>query len=88
MTKGASVIDVRSIREREITLHGLAKADDRYIIYYDETNNIRRLHVRSDGLNVREPKCFVVGGIVHRGTPRPLPIAELRLYVCNSMPPR
>jgi hypothetical protein len=72
------VVDVNWIRDREIALHGLTAADTEYTIYYDETNNIRRLHVRSDGLNVREPKCFVVGGIAHRGPSRLLVLSELR----------
>lgn len=72
------MIDVNLIRDREIALHGLTGADDAFTIYYDETNNIRRLHVRSDGLNVREPQCFVVGGVAHHGAARPLPLDELR----------
>lgn len=72
------MVDVNLIRDREIALHGLTEADTEYTIYYDETNNIRRLHVRSDGLNVREPKCFVVGGVAHHGTARPLVLNELR----------
>ena len=57
------MIDVDFVRQSQIALYGLNKLDEVYTIYYDETNNIRRLHVRADGLNVREPKCFVVGGI-------------------------
>ncbi len=72
------MIDVNEIRDCEIALHELANADVAYTIYHDETNNIRRLHVRSDGLNVREPKCFVLGGVAHRGAPRALPIDDLR----------
>ncbi|WP_312808430.1 DUF3800 domain-containing protein [Agrobacterium cavarae] len=52
--------------------------DEAYTIYYDETNNIRRLHVTPDGLNVREPKCFVLGGIAHKGAPRDLGFEPLR----------
>ncbi|UVK48960.1 hypothetical protein BPNPMPFG_006590 (plasmid) [Mesorhizobium sp. AR07] len=77
-TEEETVIDVNLMREREIAFHGLTGADEEYTIYYDETNNIRRLHVRSDGLNVREPKCFVVGGVAHHGTARPLPLDGLR----------
>lgn len=77
--KADDLIDVNEIRDREIALHGLANADVAYTIYHDETNNIRRLHVRSDGLNVREPKCFVLGGIAHRGGPHALPVEDLRV---------
>jgi hypothetical protein len=72
------VIDVNLIRDREIALHGLSRADDAYIIYYDETNNIRRLHVRPNGLNVSEPKSFVIAGIAHRAPVRDLKIQDLR----------
>jgi hypothetical protein len=72
------MIDVNEIRDREIRLHELTKADEIYTMYYDETNNIRRLHVRPDGLNVKEPKCFVIGGIAHRGTVRDLKFDTLR----------
>lgn len=72
------MIDVNHIRDREIALHDLSSADAVYTIYHDETNNIRRLHVRSNGLNVQEPQCFVLGGVAHRGAPRALPLEDLR----------
>ena len=72
------MIDASSIRDSEIALHGLNKLDEVYAVYYDETNNIRRLHVRAGGLNVREPKCFVIGGVAHHGPPRQLDIDGLR----------
>lgn len=72
------MIDVNEIRKREIALHGLTGTDKPYTLYYDETNNDRRLHIRPDGLNVREPGCFVVGGIAHLGPARNLDLGELR----------
>lgn len=72
------MIDVNQLRDPDIALHGLVRADECYTIYYDETNNIRRLHLRADGLNVGEPKCFLIGGIAHRGPVRDLKIEELR----------
>lgn len=62
------MIDVNEIRDPEIALHDPASVNGVYTIYCDETNNIRRLHVRSDGLNVREPQCFVLGGVAHTAT--------------------
>ena len=41
---------------------------------YDETNNVRRLRLTPEGFNIRSPDCFVLGGIVHRGTARALGI--------------
>ncbi|WCK21756.1 DUF3800 domain-containing protein [Agrobacterium tumefaciens] len=72
------MIDINEIRDPDILLYGLTGADEDYTIYYDETNNIRRLHVTPDGLNVREPKCFVLGGIAHQGASRDLGFAPLR----------
>jgi hypothetical protein len=71
-------IDINDIRQPAIALHGLANADNAYTIYYDETNNIRRLHARSDGLNVREPDCFVIGGVAYQGSARSLSLDDLR----------
>lgn len=61
-----------------IRTHRLTSADDAYVLYYDETNNIRRLLVTQDGLNVAEPMCFVLGGIAHRGPVRSLDMMALR----------
>jgi hypothetical protein len=72
------MIDVNEIRDPVIAINGLHKANDVYTIYYDETNNIRRLHVTPSGLNVREPECFVLGGIAHKGVPRDLEFETLR----------
>ncbi|NEX91190.1 DUF3800 domain-containing protein [Caulobacter sp. 17J65-9] len=73
--------DISRVRELTIQLHGLAKADAAYTLYYDETNNARRLHVTPDGFNVRDPACFVLGGVGHAGPPRPLDIAALHKAV-------
>ncbi len=59
-------------------MNGLHRVNEVYTIYYDETNNIRRLHVTADGLNVKEPKCFVLGGIAHEGPARDLDFESLR----------
>ncbi|WP_133254308.1 DUF3800 domain-containing protein [Phenylobacterium deserti] len=74
-------IDVNAVRNPQILLHGLSGADRVYTFYYDETNNIRRLHVTANGFNVREPMCFVLGGVAHRGAPRPLDMAALKSAV-------
>ena len=61
------MIDVNKLRDMEIRLHRHDKADEVYTFYYDETNNIRRLRVTPSGLNVQNPQCYVLGGIVHQG---------------------
>lgn len=71
-------MDVNVIRDPHIAMHGLFDADASLTLYYDETNNIRKLVTRPDGLNVRGPKIFVLGGIAHRGSPRDLGFESLR----------
>lgn len=72
------MIDVNELRKFDIALNELTGADAAYTMYYDETNNIRRLHTRADGLNVSEPKYFVIAGIAYCGPPRELNIDDLR----------
>lgn len=72
------LIDIDEIRNPQIKFHGLSKADMAYTFYHDETNNIRKLHIAAQGLNVAEPDIFVLGGVVHDGPPRPLDILPLR----------
>jgi len=72
------MIDVNEMRNPAIRLHGLTKTDAIYTIYYDETNNIRRLLITPDGLNIRNPQCFVLGGVAHTGTARDLNVETLR----------
>jgi hypothetical protein len=74
-------IDVNEVRDPLIALNGLTNVDRDYTFYYDETNNIRRLHVTADGFNVKEPTCFVLGGVAHIGQPRPLDLASLKAAV-------
>lgn len=72
------MIDVNEIRGPTIALSGLTGVDRAATFYYDETNNIRRLHLTPDGLNVRTPQCFVLGGVVHPGTVPSLDFEDLR----------
>lgn len=72
------MIDINMMRDPAIQLNGLHDADKSYTFYYDETNNIRKLHIKPDGLNVNQPKCFVLGGIVHQGASRSFDIDGLR----------
>lgn len=61
------MIDVDERRNQVIAAHGLANVDHPFTLHYDETNNIRRLLLTPSGLNVREPRCFVLGGVAHAG---------------------
>lgn len=75
------MIDVDEMRAPVLAMHPLPGVDEAWTLYYDETNNIRRLRVTDTGFNVDEPACFVLGGIVHAGEPRDLNIASLRTAV-------
>lgn len=71
-------IDVNEMRDRDIRVHGLDRADRTYTLYYDETNNHRLVRITEDGLNVPAAKCFVLGGIAQSGPPRELGFPALR----------
>ncbi|WP_343699624.1 DUF3800 domain-containing protein [Caulobacter sp.] len=71
------MIDIDEIREVELAM-GLPRLNAVFTLYYDETNNIRRLHIRPDGLNVKQPKVFVLGGVAHPGAPKPIELTRLR----------
>ena len=72
------MVDIDVFREAQMRLYGLGGADRSYTFYHDETNNIRKLHVAAKGLNVAELKVFVLGGVVHEGSPHPIDIEPLR----------
>ena len=72
------MVDIDEFRDSQIQLYRLTKADESYTFYHDETNNIRKLHIGAHGLNVAELKVFVLGGVLHEGTPRPIDLGPLR----------
>ena len=73
-----ALIDLDEIRDALLAMHPLTKADAEYVFYHDETNNIKKLRLDMQRFNVTEPGVFVLGGIVHDGTPRRLDIESLR----------
>lgn len=54
-------LDVNELRKGAI--QSIRGANDRYTLYYDETNNIRKLYLTETGLNVAKHDNFVIGGI-------------------------
>lgn len=55
------VLDVNKVRAGEVeTLPGV---DRSFTIFYDETNNIRKLYLTEDGFNVGKHENFVLGGV-------------------------
>jgi hypothetical protein len=63
------MIDVNEIRNSIIALHSIQNVDEPYTFYYDETNNVKKLLLTPDGMNIRRPACFLVGGIGHLEKP-------------------
>src|SRR5260370_21761308 len=59
---GCFLVDIDEFRESQIRMYGLTKADKSYTFYHDETNNIRKLHVGAQGLNVAELKVLQFSG--------------------------
>jgi hypothetical protein len=72
------LIDIDEIRDAHIAMHCLTEADAEFVFYHDETNNIKKLRLGEQGFNVTEPGFFVLGGVVHEGSPRRLDITPLR----------
>lgn len=72
------MIDVNPMRDALLATFPLSNVDEIYSFYYDETNNVRKLHLTPDGMNIRQTDCFVLGGVVHRGPPRPIDLLGLR----------
>jgi hypothetical protein len=59
--------DVNEMRRHFIENENLDCVDDVFTFYYDESNNIRKLHLTGKGLNVNKECNFVLAGILHRG---------------------
>ncbi|MFC5527673.1 DUF3800 domain-containing protein [Rhodanobacter ginsengisoli] len=55
--------DWAKIRDMMIMAHGIRRANDKFTLYYDETNNIRKFLLTDDGTNVVQHKNFVLGGV-------------------------
>ena len=72
------MLDVNEMRNPIIAAYGLSNVDREYTFYYDETNNVRKLHLTRDGMNIRRPECFVLGGVLHLGGPKPIDLAALK----------
>lgn len=56
--------DRQKYRDDVIKMNGLCNTSKPYHFFYDETNNIAKLRLKNGRLNVSEPQCFALGGIV------------------------
>lgn len=59
--------DLEKLRSAEINFHGLRNVDERYTFVYDETNNIRKLHISDGRFNVVQLNDFILGGVLQKG---------------------
>jgi hypothetical protein len=82
------LIDIDEWRDKQIQLHGLVGTDVEATFYYDETNNIRKLYIGDQGLNVAELKVFVLGGVLRKGKPRSIDLHPLRETMRIQRSPR
>ena len=57
------MIDVNDLRRPASLLHGLVSADDAYTLYYDETNNIRRLLLAGDARRAGRTPAVIAAGM-------------------------
>lgn len=71
-----NIIDINDIRNPQIKAHSLS-VDQSYTFYYDETNNIRRLYINDNGMNVTELKPFILGGVAHKSD-KNIDLSDLR----------
>jgi hypothetical protein len=55
------ILDLAPFRSPELLFH--PNSEKSYTIFYDETNNIRKLRFTENGLSDDAFKCFVLGGI-------------------------
>ena len=72
------MLDVNEMRNAIISLYGLSNVDGAYTFYYDETNNVRKLHLTPDGMNIRRPDCFVLGGVLRMDSQKSIDLAPLK----------
>ncbi|AZG74775.1 DUF3800 domain-containing protein [Shewanella livingstonensis] len=75
-------LDVNEMRRTSIEYEKLECVDDKFTFYYDESNNIRKLHLTSKGLNVEKACNFVLAGIVHKGEYHSADFDSLKKSLC------
>jgi hypothetical protein len=63
------VLNTRNIRKYWKKLHPEADFDKSYTFYYDETNNLKKFHVRESDFNSSFSSNFILGGLVFEKSP-------------------
>lgn len=92
------IMNVTKEREELKTLYNSSEIDNKYYFYYDESGNIRKLHIDKNNFNVEICDYFVLGGLVFSEKPEeqviirekfqkyiPLQNEELKCnYICTK----
>lgn len=74
-----ATIEISEIRDLATYPHTLQATDDVFTFFYDETYNPRRLYLKNGSTNEAIDECFVLGGVMYRGsTPPTFDLAKLR----------
>jgi hypothetical protein len=76
--KDKKIRELEKLRSDEIEFYNLRNVDEHYTFYYDETNNIRKLHIKGGRFNVIELRDFVLGGFAHKGAGVEYDLHQLR----------
>jgi len=63
-----------NLRNALIEMHAIRNADEPYLMYFDETNNIAKLRLNEGRFNVTDNVCFALGGVA---TLNPVPAPTL-----------
>lgn len=61
--------EISEIRGMTKMMAPTADFDKKFYFYYDETNNIKKFYVRENDFNYTFTANFILGGLVHEGTP-------------------
>jgi len=79
------IIDVNEKRKHTVERFEVVDWDKPYIFYYDETNNLKKFHVKESEFNYSHSGNFVLGGFVFEKSPPDLTELFLNLNLQKSV---
>ncbi|HAS6088074.1 TPA: hypothetical protein I7120_23705, partial [Vibrio vulnificus] len=71
-------IDVNEMRTPFIRMHQLRNVDEKYTFFYDESNNFRKVYLKTGGFNISKQDNFVLSGIVVNDIVEDIDLGSLR----------
>ena len=80
------IMDVTREREELKSLYNNSGIDNKYYFYYDESGNIRKLHIDKNNFNVEICDYFVLGGLVFSEKPEEQVIIREKFQKYISLP--